>query len=93
MKLKIRYFLSFLLSVYLLLISSIVAQQTIEELDNVASFSFSIMSDNKGYSIENPHMYKCDKWIKDAGDRFIIGVGDHVKDNRKNLFFLKFHKE
>ncbi len=86
MKSKNRYFLLFLISTYLLSTSSIVAQKTIEELDNVASFSFSIMSDNKGYSVENPHMYKCDKWIKDAGDRFIIGVGDHVKDNKKNLF-------
>lgn len=31
-------------------------------------------------------MYKCDKWIREAGDRFILGLGDHVKDNRKNPF-------
>ena len=62
------------------------AQQSIIELDNAASFSFSIMSDNKGYSVENPHMYKCNKWIKEAGDKFIIGLGDHVKDNRENPF-------
>ena len=62
------------------------AQVTIQELDDAAAFSFSIMSDNKGYSVENSNMFKCDKWIKEAGDRFIIGLGDHVKDNRKNPF-------
>lgn len=62
------------------------AQFTIEGLDNSAAFSFSIMSDNKGYSVENPHMYHCDKWIREAGDRFILGLGDHVKHNRPNPF-------
>ena len=67
-------------------ISLLSAQMTIEKLDNIASFSFSIMSDNKGYSVENEHMYKCDKWIREAGDSFILGLGDHVKDNRPNPF-------
>ena len=62
------------------------AQKTIIKLDSLASFSFSIMSDNKGYSVENEHMYKCDKWIREAGDSFILGLGDHVKDNRENPF-------
>lgn len=62
------------------------AQMSIKKLDSAASFSFSIMSDNKGYSVENPEMFKCDKWIREAGDRFIIGLGDHVKDNRPNPF-------
>ncbi len=65
----------------------IYAQITIDDLDRSAAFSFSIMSDNKGYSLENPHMYKCDLWIKEAGDKFILGLGDHVKDNRANHFF------
>lgn len=65
----------------------IYAQITIDDLDRSAAFSFSIMSDNKGYSLENPHMYKCDLWIKEAGDKFILGLGDHVKDNRENHFF------
>ena len=60
------------------------AQVTIHEIDTAAIFSFSIMSDNKGYSVENEHMYKCDKWIREAGDCFILGLGDHVKDNRDN---------
>ena len=66
--------------------NSINAQITIEDLDKSAAFSFSIMSDNKGYSVENPHMYKCDLWIREAGDKFILGLGDHVKDNRLNPF-------
>ena len=67
------------------------AQMSIEKLDDMAVFSFAIMSDNKGYSVENSDMYKCDKWIREAGDRFILGLGDHVKDNRKNPF-LNFIK-
>lgn len=67
-------------------ITPLFAQPTIKDLDNMAAFSFSIMSDNKGYSVENPHMYKCDKWIREAGDSFILGLGDHVKDNRENPF-------
>ena len=73
----VLFFLSFI---------SISAQVTIQELDRSASFSFSIMSDNKGYSVENEHMYKCDKWIREAGESFILGLGDHVKDNRDNPF-------
>lgn len=65
---------------------SINAQISIEDLDKSAAFSFSIMSDNKGYSVENPHMYKCDLWIREADDKFILGLGDHVKDNRPNPF-------
>ena len=77
------------LSFSVLFFSSLIrisAQVTIQELDKAAVFSFSIMSDNKGYSVENPEMFKCDKWIREAGDRFIIGLGDHVKDNRQNPF-------
>jgi hypothetical protein len=64
----------------------VIAQATIKDLDRAAAFSFSIMSDNKGYSVENPHMNRCDKWIREAGDSFILGLGDHVKDNRVNPF-------
>lgn len=73
-------FISFITSTLL------TAQMSIKKLDRLASFSFSIMSDNKGYSVENEHMYKCDKWIREAGDSFILGLGDHVKDNRPNPF-------
>ncbi len=71
----------------------VAAQMQIEELDKRATFSFSIMSDNKGYSLENPHMFKCDKWIREAGDRFILGLGDHVKGNRANPFLHLISKD
>ena len=70
------------------IVSSLSAQMSIKKLDSIAAFSFSIMSDNKGYALENESMYKCDKWIREAGDRFILGLGDHVKDNRANPFLL-----
>lgn len=75
-----------LILILIVIVSSLSAQMTIKKLDSMAVFSFSIMSDNKGYSVENTDMYKCDKWIREAGDRFILGLGDHVKDNRKNPF-------
>ena len=69
----------------------ITAQISIEKLDEKSVFSFAIMSDNKGYSVENESMNKCNKWIQESGDKFILGVGDHVKDNRENPFldFIK----
>ena len=67
-------------------ISALRAQNNIGDLDKAAAFSFSIMSDNKGYSTENPAMNKCDRWIREGGDAFILGLGDHVKDNRPNPF-------
>ena len=72
--------------ILILLPKVIFAQFNITDLDKSAVFSFSIMSDNKGYSVENPHMNKCYNWIKESGDKFIIGLGDHVKDNRANPF-------
>jgi len=86
MKFPSTFFNLFLSLIFILLSSNVIAQKTIEDLDNAASFSFSIMSDNKGSSVENPHMYKCDKWIREADDKFILGLGDHVKDNRANPF-------
>lgn len=68
------------------------AQMSIEKLDEMAEFSFAIMSDNKGCSVENEDFFKCDQWIREAGDRFILGLGDHVKDNRTNPF-LNFIKK
>jgi hypothetical protein len=75
-----------ILMLFTLSLTVVNGQISIHELDSLAVFSFSIISDNKGYSLENSHMYKCDKWIKEAGDSFIIGLGDHVKDNRTNKF-------
>jgi hypothetical protein len=63
------------------------AIDTIEELDRSAAFSFSIISDNKGDSpIDNIFMHKCDNWIKQAGDKFVIGLGDHIKKGFTNTF-------
>ena len=31
-------------------------------------------------------MFKCDKWIRVAGDLFILCLGEHLKDNRANPF-------
>lgn len=82
-----RYLTILIFSFFIIFsIQSCNSQFTIESLDKSAAFSFSIMSDNKGYSVENPHMHNCDKWIREAGDQFILGLGDHVKDNRPNPF-------
>jgi len=75
-----------LFSLFFLSCTRVPSQITVQELDNMAIFSFSVMSDNKGYALENESMYKTDKWIREAGDKFILGLGDHVKDNRTNLF-------
>ena len=64
----------------------------IQELDKKAAFSFSIMSDNKGDSpYDNIQMERMVKWIKESGDAFVIGLGDHVARTLKNTFltFLK----
>ena len=82
-----NYSARFLLSIILLPFTNLLfGQINISDLDKSASFSFSIMSDNKGYSVENSHMSKCDSWIREGGDKFILGLGDHVKDNRENPF-------
>ena len=61
-------------------------QMDIKTLDKNAAFSFSVMSDNKGSSVESKDMMHCDKWIKEAGDKFIIGLGDHVKSGWPDNF-------
>ena len=66
--------------------TSLFAQMSIKKLDSMAVMSFAIMSDNKGYGLENSDMYKCDLWMREAGDKFVLGLGDHVKANRSNHF-------
>ncbi|MCK4544537.1 hypothetical protein KAU43_03295 [candidate division WOR-3 bacterium] len=66
---------------------------TIAKLDKIALFGFAIMSDNKGDSPLNSK--ECEnmvKWIKKSGNRFVIGLGDHVKKGWENSF-LVFLKE
>jgi len=74
------------LFIFIIYVHVVTAQMSIQKLDEMAVFSFAIMSDNKGCSVENEDFYKCDQWIREAGDRFILGLGDHVKDNRTNPF-------
>jgi len=60
---------------------------TIEELDEAAVFSFAIMSDNKGDSPSSKEEFaKMVEWIDEAGDEFVIGLGDHVKKGWANDF-------
>ena len=52
----------------------------IEDLDKISTFSFAIMSDNKGDSSQNSEKFaRMQRWIKDSNDLFVIGVGDHLK--------------
>lgn len=66
---------------------------TILDLDRMSVFSFVIMSDNKGDSPKNSKQFKnMVKWIKESDDKFVIGLGDHVKKGWENSF-LNFLKE
>ena len=69
--------------------------KTIEMLDKTAAFSFAIMSDNKGDGPDaKPEFKKMVEWIKESQDKFIIGLGDHLKKEWRNDFleFLKNNK-
>jgi len=67
--------------------------EKIEDLDSIASFSFSIVSDNKGRSpYDSDEFNNMVEWISESGDIFVIGLGDHVKTGWDNSF-LKFLKE
>lgn len=61
--------------------------ETIEDLDTLASFSFAIMSDNKGESpVSSAAFGRMVRWIETSNDRFVIGLGDHVKRGYGNTF-------
>ncbi|MBP7562648.1 MAG: hypothetical protein KA886_02575 [Candidatus Cloacimonetes bacterium] len=61
--------------------------RTNTELDSLAEFSFIIMGDNRGESVEScQHFKKMSKWMKDANVSFVIGAGNHVKAGEKNPF-------
>lgn len=61
--------------------------QSLDELENNESFSFSIISDNHGESpMENLQMAKMTKWVKESNDAFVLGVGDHLQKNKSNDF-------
>ena len=66
---------------------------SIEQLDELAVFNFSIMSDNKGYSEKNWNNYgdveglyslRVKEWIKEDSE-FVLGLGDHFMPNRDNF--------
>jgi hypothetical protein len=62
-------------------------------LDREAAFSFAIMSDHKGLSsVDSERFARMEGWIRDSGDAFVVGLGDHLKINRPNTF-LDFLKE
>jgi hypothetical protein len=69
---------------------------TIEQLDELAEFSFSAMGDNNGYAAWNYDpaggndakfigMDRLERWIRN-NDAFCIGVGDHAIGTRKYWF-------
>ncbi len=61
--------------------------RSIEDLDRAAVFSFAIMSDNKGDSSASKKEFsRMVSWMQASGDRFVIGLGDHVKKGRENDF-------
>ena len=63
--------------------------QSIEELDSLALFSFSVFSDNKGDSpISKTEFAKMASWMKDPV--CIIGLGDHVKRGWQNDFLTYY---
>ncbi|MDP2897211.1 MAG: hypothetical protein Q8Q12_11770 [bacterium] len=73
--------------------SGIPGIRTIEDLDKAAVFSFAIMSDNNSDSPKTaPEFARMVKWIAEAGDAFVIGLGDHL-DKGLGRSFLDFVAE
>jgi len=65
---------------------------SIQELDSLAAFSFAIMSDNKGDSPSSAVQFaRMVNWMEESQDRFVVGLGDHVKKGWENSFlpFIK----
>lgn len=61
--------------------------ETIQQLDEMAVFSFAIMSDNKGDSpLSREPFARMVQWIQESGDSFVVGLGDHVKKGWRNDF-------
>jgi hypothetical protein len=64
---------------------------SIEELDDLASFHFIIMSDNKGDSPDTNALFaRMVNWTQESGATFAIGLGDHVWRLRPENQFVKF---
>ncbi len=60
--------------------------ENMDMLDFASSFKFYIMSDNKGEAEEKVSFKKMIEWTKDRDQKFVIGLGDHLKKGRDNLF-------
>ena len=59
----------------------------INQLDRDSVFSFAIMSDHKGLApVDSERFAKMAMWIEKSGDRFVVGLGDHLKIGRPNTF-------
>ncbi len=57
------------------------------QLDRDAIFSFAIMSDHKGLSpVDSQRFATMAMWIENSRDRFVVGLGDHLKIDRPNTF-------
>jgi len=64
-----------------------------QELKDISEFSFVLMNDNVGDSLEaSEENAKMIKWMAEYDDQFAIGVGDHVKKDLNNSF-LELVKE
>ncbi len=59
---------------------------TLEELDSEALYSFYIMSDNKGDSINREEFKRMVDWTTESNMKFVIGLGDHVDEGAENSF-------
>lgn len=69
--------------------------KNIEELNQKSDFSFAIFSDNKGDSpYSNTEFAKMVEWIKQNDNKFVLGLGDHLKFFWHNDFldFVKNNK-
>ncbi len=61
--------------------------RNIEHLDRLAVFSFAIMSDNKGdFPNNSPEFARMVEWVEESGDKFVIGLGDHVAKDLEDRF-------
>jgi hypothetical protein len=59
--------------------SALASIRTVEDLDKAAVFSFALMSDNKSDSPKTAREFaNMVKWVKESGDSFVVGLGDHV---------------
>lgn len=75
------------------------AADTFEELGKAAVFTFALFSDNHGpspFTATRPgysfvvHMDRMDQWMKENGDRFVVGVGDHTYHYYRDDPFIPF---